>query len=358
MKHFTLPAKYYVDPAYFSEERERFFGKHWVCVGRSEDVEGVGAYVIRDVAGERVILTRSEDGEVRAFYNVCRHRGTRLCEKEAGKFNGRIQCPYHAWTYSLKGELVGAPGMNDVEGFNKAEYPLHSIACEVWEGHVFVNLSLAASPLSEQLGSLVQKFAPWKMGELKRLKRAVYDIHANWKLIIQNYSECLHCPVIHPALEKVSHFMSGDNEPPTRHYLGGRMDLNPGVFTMSGDGKQKRPYLPGVSEADRRHVYYYALLPNLLLSLHPDYMMTHVLIPKACDRTEIVCEFHFHPEAIARSDFDPSDATDFWDMTNQQDWRISEESQRGISSRGYTPGPYSPREGLLFGLDKIVRGEI
>ncbi len=358
MAEFTLPAKYYVDPVYFLEERNRFFGGDWICVGRAEEIATPGAFVVREIAGENVVIARGDDQTIRAFYNVCRHRGTRLCEKSEGRFDGRIQCPYHAWTYSLKGDLVGAPGMNDVEGFKKQDYPLRLVPCDEWDGHVFVSLNERAQPLAKQLGPLVEKFAPWRMAELKRVKHAVYEVKANWKLIIQNDSECLHCPVIHPALQKVSHFMSGDNEAATRHYLGGRMDLNPGVFTMSLNGEKKRPYLPGISEADRRFVYYYAVLPNLLLSLHPDYMMTHVLRPLACDLTEVVCEFHFHPDAIAAPDFDPSDAIEFWDMTNKQDWHVSELSQLGIASRGYTPGPYSPREALLFGLDRIIRGEL
>jgi len=127
-----------------------------------------------------------------------------------------------------------------------------------------------------------------------------------------------------------------------------------GVQTMSMDGKRRREYLPGLGDEQRNRVYYYAIYPNLLLSLHPDYMMTHTLWPKAVDRTEIICEWHFHPAEMAKPDFHACDAIDFWDLTNREDWRISELSQAGIQSRAYTPGPYSKREELLHAFDETV----
>ena len=179
------------------------------------------------------------------------------------------------------------------------------------------------------------------MEELRLGRRIVYDVKANWKLIIQNYNECLHCPNLHPALNQLSHYLSGENEPLNAAYMGGRMDLRPGVETLSVDGMCRRARLPDLSPDDRRRVYYYAIFPNLLLSLHPDYMMVHTLWPIAPDRTVNVCEWHFHPSELARPDFDASDAIDFWDMTNRQDWHVCELSQAGIASRAYTPGPYS-----------------
>jgi glycine betaine catabolism A len=132
------------------------------------------------------------------------------------------------------------------------------------------------------------------------------------------------------------------------------MTLRDGIATMSFDGRQRRACLPGLPAEECRYVYFYVLLPNLMLSLHPDYVMTHMLYPRGCDRTEIVCELLFHPDAVARPDFDPSDALEFWDLTNRQDWHVCEEMQKGLSSRAYRPGPYSYREELLFGFDQII----
>jgi phenylpropionate dioxygenase-like ring-hydroxylating dioxygenase large terminal subunit len=350
----TLPAQYYVDVNYFNREMDALFRRMWICAGRTEQVERPGQFFVREVVGESLIVTRSPSTEVRAFYNVCRHRGTRLCTEASGAFAGSIQCPYHAWTYDLDGRLIGAPHMDEVPHFRKEEYPLHQVHAEVWDGHIFLNLSRDPGPLSAQLADLPAKFRPWQMENLRLGHRIVYDVKANWKLLIQNYSECLHCPNLHPALNKLSHYLSGENEPLRATYMGGRMDLRPGVATLSMDGTCPRAFLPGLSEADVRRVYYYAIFPNMLLSLHPDYMLVHTLWPMAPDRTVNICEWHFHPHTLATPGFSAADAIDFWDMTNRQDWHVCELSQAGISSRAYTPGPYSNREDLLYAFDQMI----
>jgi Rieske 2Fe-2S family protein len=192
------------------------------------------------------------------------------------------------------------------------------------------------------------------MAELRLHRRITYDVKANWKLIMLNYNECLHCPVLHPALSRVSEYMSGANDRPHPNYIGGSMKFRGDARTMSFDGKPRRDYLPGLSEEQREQVLYYAVYPNLFLSLHPDYLMTHTLWPKSVDRTEVICEWHFHPAEMAKPGFYGDDAVEFWDATNREDWGISELSQAGISSRAYTPGPYSPREGLLHAFDRMV----
>jgi glycine betaine catabolism A len=351
---YTLPARFYVDEAYFERERDELFRRKWICAGRSEEIEDQGQFVLRDVAGDSIIVTRSPDGRVHAFYNVCRHRGTRLCTDTTGTFAGSIQCPYHAWTYALDGRLIGAPHMDEVPHFRKQDYPLHAVHADVWDGHIFLNLSKDPPPLAAQLGDLPSKFAGWRMQDLRLGRRIVYDIRANWKLIIQNYNECLHCPNLHPALNRLSHYLSGENEPLNASYMGGRMDLRPGVDTLSIDGSCPRALLPGLTAEDRRRVYYYAIFPNMLLSLHPDYMLVHTLWPVAPDRTINVCEWHFQRSELSGAGFDPADAVDFWDMTNRQDWHVCELSQAGISSRAYTPGPYSNREDLLYAFDRMI----
>ncbi len=351
----TLPARFYTDAEYFRRELDALFRTMWICAGRSEEIARPGQFVLRDVAGDSVIVTRSADGGVHAFHNVCRHRGTRLCTEASGTFPGSIQCPYHAWTYGLDGRLVGAPHMDEVPHFRKEDFPLHGVHAEVWDGHVFHQRGRRRRRRSRRSSAdLPVKFRSWRMEDLRLGRRIVYDVKANWKLIVQNYNECLHCPNLHPALNKLSHYLSGENEPLNAGYMGGRMDLRPGVATLSIDGTCPRALLPDLSEDDRRRVYYYAIFPNMLLSLHPDYMMVHTLWPMAPDRTINVCEWHFQTSELARPDFDASDAIDFWDMTNRQDWHVCELSQAGISSRAYTPGPYSNREDLLYAFDRMI----
>jgi len=350
----TLPASFYTDPAHFALEMDRIHYDMWLCAGRTEELAAPGDYVLRELGNASMILTRDEAGTIRALHNVCRHRGTRLVREGRGCFASRIQCGYHGWTYRLDGALVASPHMDQVEGFQQSDYPLVRVAVDEWDGHVFIHLGESPPPLADQLGDLESRFQPWRMEELRLAERRTYSLRANWKLILQNYSECLHCPIAHPLLQKQSHYLSGDNEAPRPTWLGGRMDLRDGVQSLTMDGTSSRRPLPGLSPEDTRRVYYYAVLPNLLLNLHPDYMLTFTLWPKAPDRTDITCEWHFHPDEMARPGFDPRDAVEFWALTNRQDWELSELAQDGIGSRGYRPGPYSNREELLHALDAFV----
>ncbi len=355
---FTLPAKYYTDEKYFTEEIKKIFFDQWICAGREEQIATPGQFFTREILGENVILTRDESHQPRAFFNVCRHRGTRICDKESGNFKGRISCPYHAWTYGLNGELVGAPHMSDNEDFSMKDYPLHSIQCDTWDGNIWINLSSKAPSLKSSLGKIYPKFQAWEPEKLKLGKRIHYTVKANWKLIIQNYSECLHCPVIHPTLKKLSHYMSGENEPLSPEFSGGKMSLNDGIASMTVSGKTDRKIFEKLNEEQKRHVYYYWVNPNLLLSYHPDFLMTHTMWPKSPSLTEIICEFHFHPDELKKPGFSAEDAAIFWDEVNREDWYVSELSQVGISSMSYTPGPYSSREGLLYGIDQILTQQV
>ena len=349
----TLEARYYTDHEVFREEMERFFFGMWVCAGRTEQMERPGDYFLAEVAGESVIVTRDSEGRERAFYNVCRHRGTQICEEGVGKFPGRIQCPYHAWTYGLDGRLLAAPHMEQAE-FRKEDYPLHHVGAEVWDGHIFLNLGKDVRPLAEQLADLPEKFAAWGMEELRVYKRERYEVKANWKLIVLNYNECLHCPVLHPTLNRVTDYLSGENDEPQPTYIGGTMEFKGAAETMSADGVRRRDFLPGLSEAQRKRVMYYAIYPNLFLSLHPDYVVVHRLWPKSVVRTDVVTEWLFHPREMAKKNFCGDDAVEFWDATNREDWGITEQSQKGIGSRGYVPGPYSKNEGLPAAFDRII----
>jgi glycine betaine catabolism A len=362
--HKTLPRHFYADPEFYRRELERFYFTRWICAGRADQIPNAGDYFTRTIADESVIVTRTATGEIRALFNVCRHRGTRLCERTEGHLVERIQCPYHNWTYDLSGRLLAAPHMPP--DFCKEDYPLHRAGCDVWDGHIFVHLGQERPEgperqdgrqegLHGQLADLPRRFAAYHMQDLRLGRRIVYDVRANWKLIVLNYNECLHCPNLHPALNRLHHYLGAENVAPTACYCGGAMGFKDGVETMSMDGKRRRAYLPGLTDAERTQVSYFSIYPNFLLSLHPDYMLTHTLWPRAHDRTEIVCEWHFHPDEMAKPAFDADDAIEFWDLTNREDWWIAEQSQAGISSRVYQPGPYSEREALLWSFDEIVR---
>lgn len=348
----TLSREYYTAPGIYGEERERIFERRWLCAGRAAELAHPGDFVVRSVAGESVILVRGQDAQVRAFYNVCRHRGTRLCEAPQGRLSETIQCPYHAWTYTLDGALIGAPHMNEVAGFDKGDYPLHAVALDTWEGFLFVNLARDPEPLAAAFAPLWERFRRFNLAQLRSAARREYAVRANWKLVFQNYSECLHCPVIHPGLAKLTPYTSGENDLVDGPYLGGFMVITAPGGSLSMSGRACGAPVGALPAEDLNRVYFYSIFPTLLLSLHPDYVMAHTLWPEGPDRTLISCEWLFHPDSFDDPGFDPDDAVRFWDETNRQDWHICEQAQAGIGSRAYVPGPYSPREGISAAWDR------
>ena len=348
----SLPRKYFVSPDVFAKEQSEILSKRWLLVGHQSQIPKPGDYFLATIAGESVIVTRDQKSQVRGFYNVCRHRGTRLKEDACGHASA-IQCPYHAWTYALDGRLIGAPHMDDVPGFDKADYALHRMNLGLWEGFIFVNLEKNPEPLEKWFSPLKGKFSHWNISILQPAKRIEYDVRANWKLMFENYSECYHCPGVHPQLQKVSPYDSAENDLREGPFLGGFMKINPGKsLTMSGNACAA---FVGRIE-NLQQVFYYSIFPNMLLSLHPEYVMVHQLWPQSPERTLIVCDWLFHPDAFQRKDFNPGDAIEFWDTTNKQDWHVCELSQQGIASRAYQPGPYSSRESIPAAWDKYYLG--
>jgi Rieske 2Fe-2S family protein len=349
----TLPRDFYTSEAILAEERERIFAVGWNCVGRAASLAEPGAYALREVAGESIIVLRDRGGTLRAFFNVCRHRGTRICREESGRFGETLQCSYHAWTYATDGRLVGAPHMQEVPGFDKADYPLHAAAVAEWEGFLFVNVAERPDPFDAAWAPLRGRFARFGLPGLAVGHRVVYDVRANWKLVFQNYSECLHCPTIHPKLATVLPYQSGANDLVEGPFLGGYMEIKAPNRSATMSGRAcGRPVSGDLSADDRQRAFYYSLMPNLLLSLHPDYVNYYLIRPLAVDRTEVASEWLFHPETLADPGSGIRDAIEFWDLTNRQDWEIVEQSQLGIASRRYAPGPYSPRESIPAAWDR------
>jgi Rieske 2Fe-2S family protein len=241
--------------------------------------------------------------------------------------------------------------MDNVPGFAKADYSLRPVHLGLWEGLIFVNLADSPAPLDEWFAPLAQKFSQWNLSKLRSAKRIEYDVRANWKLMFENYSECYHCPGVHPALSKLSPSDSAENDLTDGPFLGGFMRITKGnSLTMSG--KSCALSVGDFGEEDFHRVFYYSIFPNMLLSLHPDYAMLHQLHPLSPERTLILCDWFFHPEAFERKDFNSGDAIEFWDMTNKQDWHVCELSQQGVASRAYEPGPYSPRESIPAAWDQ------
>jgi len=356
----TLPGEAYRSAEWFARETEAIFHREWFLVGRAEALRSSGDYFHVDVAGERLLVVRGRDGDLRALHDVCRHRGSRLvlehppttAEPSAahGRFRGAIRCPYHAWTYGLDGELRVAPFLSERDGLRKEELPLHRAAVEAWGGFVFVNLSPSGS-LIDQLGGIPDRTRNYPLEDLRAARRISYDVLANWKVVVENYNECYHCGPVHPELcEVVPAFKDG----------GRRLDWEAGIphrdgaTTFTRSGTTERAPFPGLSEQEwTRHKGELAY-PNMMLSLSSDHVAAFTLWPLEAGRTRIDCDFLFHPDEIGRPGFDPSDAAEFWDLVNRQDWRICEAVQDGMSSRVFDTGFYAPMEDLSLDIRRYV----
>jgi len=355
-----LPPRVFHDPNVFDFEQDSWFARTWLCVGREADVTEPGTYLLVEAAGESVAIVRDRSHALNAFHNVCRHRGSTLLDEPAGGDGSvgkvvRIQCPYHAWVYELDGTLKRAPHTEDINDFETAEQGLATVRLETWQGFLFINLDPNAEPLLTYLADLPATVAHYPISNLRRARRIDYEVGANWKVIGENYSECLHCPGVHPQLNKLSPYDRGWNLESRGPWAGGWMELVDYAATMSVDGgSHGRPYLAGIGEENTRRVYYIVIWPNMLLSLHPDYVMTHQVWPVDAERSHVVCEWLFDPETMAQPGFDPSDAVDFWDQVNRQDWGVCQRQQEGTRSRSYVPGRYSLMEDMVHAFDLMA----
>jgi len=339
-----LPREAYTSDDVLAWEREHFFRRSWVCAGRSADLTDPGMRRAARAGGDSLLMVRGDDGRLRAFFNVCRHRGHELLACGASARRGAIHCPYHAWTYGLDGALRATPRFEAPAGFDPTDHGLVEVRVEEWQGWAMVNLSGDAPPLAEHVGGLASLLEPYGPDLLVTGSTHEYQLGANWKLPVENYHECYHCPAIHPELCVVSPPTSGDNYALPGLWFGGTMDLEEHAETMSLDGASGGEILPGLDARQRRQVIYVQLFPNLLVSLHPDYVMTHRIEPLRAASTWVECQWLFSPSAARRPGFDPSYAVDFWDITNRQDWSACEGVQRGVASAGYVPGPFAESE--------------
>jgi glycine betaine catabolism A len=353
-KSRMLPRAAYTDPVIFDWERRHFFGGGWSCVGFSSQLAEPGDTRAESVGSGSVLLVRGEDRELRAFANTCRHRGHELLPCGTGTQQNAIICPYHSWTYRLDGGLQAAAGFKGRRGFDASDWGLVALPAEEWHGLIFVDGSGTAGPLADSLQALDELVAPYEPERLVIAGRHEYDAASNWKILTENYHECYHCPMIHPELCKVTPPKSGENYHAQGTWVGGWMDLREGMQTMSLDGSSDGVPLRGLDEKGLRTVIYVNVFPNILLSLHPDYVMTHRLVPLAANRTMIECTWGFAPEAVAQPGFDPSYAVEFWDITNREDWGACESVQRGLSSEHALPGPLSPEEDAVYQFVTMV----
>ena len=351
-----LPPAAFADPSVLEWELDQIF-RGWVVAAHVTAVDEPGKFIVRQLGTDSVVIIAGEDGTPRAFLNVCRHRGAQLVEESEGQVRKRLRCPYHAWSYDLDGELRAAPHMDGVEDFDHSCNGLLGVRLAVVGGLVLIDLSGEAPDPTDHVGELIEHLDRYRLTDLQRAGDTTYEVNANWKGIAENYNECLHCPGVHPELNALSHYMSGEEVIGDGSWCGGSMTLREDASTMALEDAghtSDRPPIEGLTEEQANTVLYFALFPNALVSLHPDYVMLHTLWPQAPGHTHVTCEWFFEPATMARDDFDPSDAIGFWDMVNKQDWYVCELQQKGVGTRNYTAGRYSAEEVDVHAFDLMV----
>ena len=248
--------------------------------------------------------------------------------------------------------------MNTVKDFKKDDFPLHSVEVGEWNGFIFLNLSEQPKLIDQTFAPLTKRFSHLQINNLLVKEQIIYDVNCNWKFVLQNYCECYHCPLLHPALSKIYHYTGGQNDLYSGPFLGGYNQLNENFESVSHNGKLSCPPLDGIKDDDMNRVYFYSMFPNMLISVHPEYVMYHTVWPVGIDKCRIFCLWLFSENVFRSKKHNTKDAIDFWDLTNKQDWHISELSQLGVRSRKYFPSPYSGQESLLAAFDEYYLSEL
>ncbi|WP_305783186.1 aromatic ring-hydroxylating oxygenase subunit alpha [Symbioplanes lichenis] len=339
--HPTLPGRFYTDPALFAVEQERIFEAMWFCAIRGSDLPAPGAFRTVPIGRESVLVTRSSGG-VRAFLNVCRHRGAQLCAASEGTVKRTFRCMYHAWAYDLDGKLVAAPNLVKMPDIDRTEYGLRPLAVREWLGYIWVCLSddppsfgsTVQGAVVERLGDLAA-IDRYGIGDLTVGRRITYDVRANWKLIVENFMECYHCSTIHPELVRVLPEFAGGYA--AQSYVGHGAAFAPDVEGFTVDGSPGVAPIEGIDAGQDRRYFAVTIKPQVFVNLVPDHVIFHRMYPLAADRTLVECDWLYSPSVVA-SGADLSRSVELFDRVNRQDFEACERCQPGMSSRAYAQG--------------------
>lgn len=344
----TLPGRDYYAPEVFELEREQIFFREWFYAGRADQVADPGDFLTVDVVGESVLVVRGEDGQLRGFYNVCRHRGSRICDPETqGHAKGAIKCPYHAWTYSYEGKLIGTPLVGPDE-IDRSSLSLWPVQVDVWQGFVFVHLGEPDADLRTSLERENDKplyYETWHMDELRTARTTVTELQANWKILVENYNECLHCPTVHPELVAVA--------PTFRKGLVFEEGRDDWGVSMEGAGYTATgtttiPVMPGLTEQQANAMHGVTVFSNMFIDLTGTVVIATRLQPRGPERTTVTTEYLFRPEVIADPDFDPTETVEFSELVAHQDYVVCERVQQGVRSRAFTHGVFAEKDELPY----------
>jgi phenylpropionate dioxygenase-like ring-hydroxylating dioxygenase large terminal subunit len=349
LTYFTLlDRSSYVSDDIFAREAEQIFRRQWSFVAHTSAIPDAGDFVVEEVAGESLVINRGDDGEVNAFFNVCRHRGYQFCEQERGSAK-RFICPYHQWSYGRDGRVLNVPGAPDGEFFDYADWGLHRAHVEVWHGLIFVALGRTApAPLGPVLDDKAAGMVPARPERLKEAFRETYDVKTNWKVLLENYLECYHCRGSHPELCRTMSLEDtyGSTAGWIGEYFGGSMPMKPGVKTASMDGELVSTPLgdwAALEEIPDNLGGGFGIVPLLSRVIcHADHMLVQLLRPRSVSETTWESRWFVRDDAVEGVDYDLERLTDVWRATNREDIGLCEGAFRGVRSSRFVSGPLHP----------------
>lgn len=375
LRNYSLPQPLYNDPFMFRVDMEEIFQKEWLFVGMTCEVPNKGDYMTVEIGQNPVLIVRDRDGLVQAYHNVCRHRGSRICTGAKGKV-ANLTCPYHQWTYDLKGNLIYA-GTDMGEQFDKSKHGLKQAHCKTAGGFIFVSLAKGDAPdLEPFLAALAGYMEPYDMENAKVAVQSTLVEDANWKLVLENNRECYHCNGSHPELLRTLLEWDGANDPRATPEFRAhcerqadawdkegiphkqvefedrnrivRMPLKEGTLAMTMDGKPACTKTMGRIKNRELGSMRILHLPNSWNHMQSDHAIVFQVMPISAQKTMVTTKWLVHKDAVEGVDYNVENLRKVWDATNQQDRELAEQNQRGINSIGYQPGPYS--ETYEFGV--------
>jgi choline monooxygenase len=327
----TIPSAWYTESRFHDLDRDVIFAESWQHVGHVDQLAGTGDHLVDRIAGNPVIVVRGADGELRAFFNVCRHRGGPLALKDGNA--EMLQCKYHGWTYQLDGMLRGVPHMNRTELFDKKDYGLIPVRLAVWDGLVFVNLAPRPRHLGDYVAGIRERIGGAGLGGLHPAERVDYEVRCNWKVYVDNFLEGYHVPYVHPELFKLYDFQNYRTEVFEWYSLQ--------VGPLAGTGGE---------------ALYYQIFPNFMLNILLGRLQTNLVVPLAPDRCRVVFRYYYADVTSAAAKQQIAADLAYSDSVQAEDIEICERVQEGLASRAYDKGRFSvPFEGGVHHFQNLLR---
>ena len=327
---YTIPAAWYLDERVEGLEREHVFGGNWIAVGRADQIAEPGQFFTVELAGEPLVAVRDTDGELRSFYNVCRHHAAAVANAACGTVQ-HLRCPYHGWTYGLDGALKGAPEFAGVSNFDRARNGLVPVRVAAWEQFVFVALNDAVPSLVDFLGDLPARVAPLSIGKLQFFERRTYTLACNWKVYVDNYLDGgYHVPHLHKGLNSVLDYKEYRIENSARYSL----------QSSPMAASEEHASFSATRTGDR--AYYYWIYPNFMINIYEGVMDTNLVLPLAPDKCQVQFDFYFADAGENRREYNLSSIA-VSERVQDEDVDICESVQRGLRSRAYGAGRLSVR---------------